>query len=147
MAQQTAVEFLIKAFQGAYGDKVINVVSVQVEQAKQMEKQQIFDAFKEGVSDGFDGWGDTYKEKYYNETYGSKGSDEFKTNLDRLPFPELVEEIAKYYEKVPIIEATSSQTEISDEEIEKESNRINGVYSIAFEEGAKWYREQLKKKI
>ena len=39
--KQTAVEFLIKAFQGAYGDKVINVVSVQVEQAKEMEKQQM----------------------------------------------------------------------------------------------------------
>ena len=39
--QQTAVEFLIKAFQGAYGEKVINVISVQVEQAKEMYKEQI----------------------------------------------------------------------------------------------------------
>ena len=37
--QQTAIEFLIKAFQGAYGEKVINVISVQVEQAKAMEKE------------------------------------------------------------------------------------------------------------
>ncbi len=28
----------------------------------------------------------------------------------------------------------------------KESNRIHGVSSIAFEEGAKWYREQIKSK-
>jgi hypothetical protein len=48
------------------------------------------------------------------------------------------EEQAKQMEK--------DQTEISDEEILKESNRIHGVSSIAFEEGAKWYREQIKSK-
>ena len=49
MKTQTAVEFLIKAFQGAYGDKVINVVSVQVEQAKAMEKEQLEDAWIKGM--------------------------------------------------------------------------------------------------
>lgn len=44
------------------------------------------------------------------------------------------------------INLTSSQTEISDEEIEKAASRLSGVSSIAFEEGAKWYREQLKSK-
>ena len=47
MSKQTAVEFLIKAFQGAYGEKVINVISVQVEQAKEMEKNQIINTFKD----------------------------------------------------------------------------------------------------
>jgi hypothetical protein len=49
MKPQTAVEFLIKAFQGAYGDKVINVVSVQVQEAKAMEKEQIEDAWIKGM--------------------------------------------------------------------------------------------------
>ena len=75
--KQTAVEFLIKAFQSAYGDKVINVVSVQVEQAKAMFQEQIKDAYEQGESDA-------YKqlvinidkkhesaEQYYNETYNN----------------------------------------------------------------------------
>ena len=100
--------------------------------------------------------------------------EELKTNLDRLPFSELVKEFAKYYEKVPIIEATSSQTtsdkwkeyqewlnevpEISDEEIKKQAN-IHGYEEHSFFTAAtsnqkrlswiaacKWYREQLKTK-
>lgn len=37
--------------------------------AKEMHKKEIIDAFEEGASDGYDGWGTTNKEKYYNETY------------------------------------------------------------------------------
>ena len=39
-----------------------------------------------------------------------------------------------------------SQIEILNEEIEKAANKIHGVASIGFEEGAKWYRQQLKNK-
>ena len=75
--KQTAVEYLIKAFQGAYGDKVINVVSVQVEQAKEMEKQQIIDAHrsaygKDGKTPNMMALGkifDKQAEQYYNETF------------------------------------------------------------------------------
>ena len=47
--------------------------------------------------------------------------------------------------------ATSSQTEISDEEIEqaaKEFERTKGYYYMitSFKEGIKWYREQLKQR-
>jgi len=48
---------------------------------------------------------------------------------------------------------TSSQTKISDEAIEKESERLYGLadkYSknrIGFIDGAKWYREQIKNKL
>jgi hypothetical protein len=49
--QQTAIEFLIKAFQGAYGEKVINVISVQVEQAKEKEKEHIRSAYMDGQDD------------------------------------------------------------------------------------------------
>ena len=45
--------------------------------------------------------------------------------------------------------STSSQTEISDEEIEKVSNTLGDDYYaselIMWEKGAKWYREQLRK--
>lgn len=41
MSKQTSIEYLIKAFQGAYGDKVINVISEQVEQAKQMHREEV----------------------------------------------------------------------------------------------------------
>ena len=37
--------------------------------------------------------------------------------------------------------------EISDEEIEKEASKIHGVGYYAFSEGAKWYKEQLKKDL
>ena len=62
--QQTAVEFLIKAFQGAYGEKVINVISVHVEQAKAMEKEQLLD-----MGNQFAIMGEDSPEQYYNETY------------------------------------------------------------------------------
>jgi RNA binding exosome subunit len=68
MSKQTAVEFLIKAFQGAYGEKVINVISVQVEQAKEMEKNQIINTFKDAQV--FKAMNDeTRAEQYFNETY------------------------------------------------------------------------------
>jgi hypothetical protein len=40
----------------------------------------------------------------------------------------------------------NSQLEISDQEIEKVADDFEFGNSIAFEEGAKWYREQLKNK-
>jgi RNA binding exosome subunit len=62
--KQTAIEFLIKAFQGAYGEKVINIISVQVEQAKAMEKEQLLD-----MGNQFAIMGEDSPEQYYNETY------------------------------------------------------------------------------
>jgi len=70
--KQTAVEFLIKAFQDAYGDKVINVISTQVEQAKQMEKEQMFEYIKKHYVIGENSlkFHQEQFEQYYNETYG-----------------------------------------------------------------------------
>ena len=62
------------------------------------------------------------------------------------PYYQDIIEQAKQIEKSK--EFTSSQTEISDEEIEKFASDFydsNGSESI-FIMGAKWYREQLKKK-
>ena len=60
---QTAVEFIHNIAKRREPDQF------DWEQAKQMERKQIIDAFSEGSSDGYDGWGSSNKEKYYNETF------------------------------------------------------------------------------
>ena len=87
--------------------------------AKEMEKQQIMEAVSFGDCRGRV---TTYltDEQYYNETYGSKVSD-----------------------------ATSSQTEISDEEIEKRVKEVGAMgeyYKMGYRDAIKWYREQLKQR-
>ena len=65
----TAIEFLIDQFSKYYA---IHQLEDEINQAKAMEKQQLSDAWYAGDEDGpihdF--------EDYYQETYGSKGSDE-----------------------------------------------------------------------
>ena len=77
--KQTAVEWLVQQ-KNKYG----LIINEDLEQAKEMEKEQICKAWdsgdyayfysKETGRDFADG------SEYYNETYGSKGSDETKTN-------------------------------------------------------------------
>ena len=81
MAQQTAVEWLIKEIDSQYPH--INILWKQriIEQAKQMEKEQIKASYNQGYRDADC---DCYKsvgadvakfedaEKYYNETYGTE---------------------------------------------------------------------------
>lgn len=116
----TAVDYLIEQLQAPCR----GIPSHIIEQAKKMEKQQIINAH---IS-GYDSSGES-AEDYYQYYYGSKGSDETKV----VEFDHLKKEI------------TSSQTEISDEEIEEASNKAYWVKG-GFMKGAKWYREQLKKK-
>jgi hypothetical protein len=49
--------------------------------------------------------------------------EEPKTNLERLPFPELVEEFAEYYKKVPLIEEPKQETTLEEEhnKVQKQS--------------------------
>ena len=71
MKQQTAVEWLItqvnsEQYQIAFGQTYISIDLI--EQAKQMEKEQIIDAHYEGYRNDI---GTTeVSEQYYNETYG-----------------------------------------------------------------------------
>ena len=131
---QTAVSWLEQEF-----IKLESTIGVHgkmyelIEQAKEMEKQQIIDAYY-----GYELYLDrefrfqqggqakilTFDQWY--ETYGSKGSD-----------------------------VTSSQTEISDEEIEKGAKewyekkgllRPYQIEKMAWISAIKWYREQLKTK-
>jgi hypothetical protein len=64
MKKQTAVEWLIEKMH-----KNIEWIPVPMqEQAKEMEKEQIIDAFKEGNL--YHGWALKHEpEQYYNETY------------------------------------------------------------------------------
>jgi hypothetical protein len=64
MKKQTAVEWLVKQYtQGNYSWEAY-------EQAKEMEKEQIVEAYESGVWDV--GCRNSDSKKYYNETYGKK---------------------------------------------------------------------------
>ena len=148
---QTAIEWLDEQLQDTmyfvygYTDGV-RKVTIPLEDymrlkqvALEMEKEQIINAFDEGQEYEYQVFVNSaprfFSDTYYNETYGSKGSDEEKTNSQR--FDEFMQLV------------TSSQTEISDEEIEKAftdaSERLS-EYKEGLIDGAKWYREQLKLK-
>jgi hypothetical protein len=62
----TAVEFIEQQYN--YNSKL---TPVDFYQAKEMEKQQIIDAYVEGGRKGFNEFADDY-EQYYNETYLSQ---------------------------------------------------------------------------
>jgi hypothetical protein len=61
--KQTAVEWLVEEFKEKLtGNNLPNWVLDVIQQAKEMEKEQIMDAHFEGSED--------YRRQYYNETYG-----------------------------------------------------------------------------
>jgi hypothetical protein len=62
MKQQTAVEFIQKNLNLFNWEQVF-------EQAKQMEKEQIMNAWKDGFQDGWFKEDDINAEQYYNETF------------------------------------------------------------------------------
>ena len=64
--EQTAVEWLFEQMP----KKLHPHYKKQLEQAKEMEKEQIINAFEDGctIYDGYQS-----SEQYYNETYGTKG--------------------------------------------------------------------------
>ena len=126
---QKAVEYLIEQLQAPCR----GIPSHIIEQANKMFEQQILDAFEEGSSDGFYGWGSSNKEQYYNKTYGSNGSD-----------------------NSPKVENKDSFGEISDEEIEalaltfaeEESyGEFSGDLWRGYVFGAKRMRDQLKSRL
>lgn len=95
--KQTAVEWLIQELKKTGVGK--NLLEQEynkniTKQAKMLEKQQIIDAYNNGDLRSAD--------LYYDETYGSKGSDDHIADTN---------------------EMVSSQTEISDEEIKKGNNQ------------------------
>ena len=119
----TAVEWLVEKV----NSDCLNSTFIRkelIDEAKEMHKQEIIDAWnggdyayfysKETGRDFADG------SEYYQETLGSKGSDD----------------------------AQLSQQEISDEEIEEEISKryMHPTQDYAFRDACKWYREQLKQR-
>ena len=74
---KTAVQKLEQQLKDVLGDMFIDfALEQEFEQAKQMEKQQIIDAYANGSNDRLK----NIVKDYFDETYGSNGSDETKTN-------------------------------------------------------------------
>jgi hypothetical protein len=82
--KQTAVEWLVEDL-GVYLPISITSVQLSINQAKEMEKQQIIDARNNGFEASGEGWNGEYgikdfnflteeieSEQYYNETFKNK---------------------------------------------------------------------------
>ncbi|CAB4161998.1 hypothetical protein UFOVP778_21 [uncultured Caudovirales phage] len=88
------------------------------------------------------------------EKYGLIKDSQFILNIPLRLLEEIFDKAQEIHKnsEIPNLseKPTSCQTEISDEEIEKVSNTLGDDYYaselIMWEKGAKWYREQLKKK-
>ena len=65
--KQTSVEWLVDKIKLKYNDIDFYHIKKEIEQAKQIEKEQIIEACNYGCSD-WGSWKDS--EQYYNETYG-----------------------------------------------------------------------------
>ena len=69
--QQTAIQQLIGIVEMDYNNGVeisMKVFLKMLNDSKEMEKQQIIDAFEKA---GLDGWNTTSAEYYYNDTYNT----------------------------------------------------------------------------
>jgi hypothetical protein len=116
------------------------------QQAKEMHKQEIIDAWIATDNE----LQRLAAEQYYQETFVSKGSDDHKyyeqsrgINVDS--FQSEAPKKEDYIVKVT--DVTSSQIEISDEEIEKAAAHYEPMVTRrAWVSACKWYREQLKTK-
>ena len=80
MAQQTAVEQFAFQIMDSWNDIQNGKTSIDelIEAAKQMEKEQIAEAYLQGSFD--DGPNQDNAEQYYNETYGGQGSPDTSLN-------------------------------------------------------------------
>ena len=65
MEQQTAVEWLYNQLDG-FSDEEWGKIDDLFKQAKQMEKEQMIDAWEDGKGS----FSTRFPEQYYNETYG-----------------------------------------------------------------------------
>jgi hypothetical protein len=67
--KQTAVEWVAQELLRAHPIQTNHDV---IEQAKEMEKQQVIDAFKRGTINEMNGIEEINSEEYYNETFKKK---------------------------------------------------------------------------
>ena len=125
-------------------------------EAKEMHKQEIIDAAER--------WkGTDFAERYYEETFGTKRSDDHISDVSKMvvyTHDDVIKMMDTFHTSIlnrdlcmaKLTPIELPQQEISDEEIEKwvASTPYYGhcttEYREGLEEGAKWYREQLKSK-
>jgi hypothetical protein len=67
MEKQTAVEWLVDCLNN-YDSKMIELFNYEIERAKEIEKQQIIDAYTEGDVNGIMD-NEMKSEQYYSETF------------------------------------------------------------------------------
>ena len=156
----TAVEFLVENLNiitrdtNKYDDFKW-IFEHEIAKAKEMEKQQIIDAYIFGLSDEYVIGSD----KYYTSIYGSKGSDATSSQTEISDeswegcdgCTEQDEVMYKNgYVKGYNSAISELPKEISDEEIEKFADEELGTIRTDFDfgviQGMKWYREQLKQR-
>ncbi len=69
--KQTAVEWLVETITKKYDKHFSTFYGAEIEQAKQMDKERIIDAYQAGDGDAYNlEETKTWAEQYYNETYG-----------------------------------------------------------------------------
>ena len=141
----TAVEWIISQYikDGLFKKGVY-------EQAKEMEKQQIIDAYQSGDGDAYNldatkQWG----EEYYTSNYVHPLEDDVPPTSQYFPTSSQTE-ISDIVDLKTQNNTLFDNAEISDEEIEDraaewmEEDWDVKTYYEAFIDGASWYREQLK---
>ena len=143
---QTSIQMIIeevKRLSNLYENRVPSVLLFEtLFKAEEMHKQEIentyWNAYKEGQYSG-----DKTAEEYYIKTFKKDMFMEIKfTNVGKKESQkELIKEIMD-------LDAKDGLYEISDEEIDIESKKINNRFGASFSHGfilgVKWYREQLK---
>tara|TARA_R110000868_G_scaffold329984_1_gene590901 strand:+ start:317 stop:1129 length:813 start_codon:yes stop_codon:yes gene_type:complete len=116
----TAVQWLAKELE-SYGDPQYcelewKVLDLLIEQAKEMEKEQIMNAWATGVISQ----GNMTAEQYYNETYASKASDEhIETDVEKVTEADYIKLLEK---TISTLKSASSQT---DREFLSEQNEFD----------------------
>jgi len=152
----TSIEWLIEEMmsKGFFKESVTltNIDHLQYK-AEEMHKQEIIETYRFALSDEYV----IGSEKYYQETFVSKGSDDtFKVweccGMEECicKHPSVISENGNelLFDKEGNLIKELLKQEISDEDIEKASNEAFlkiDERSEFFKMGAKWYREQLKK--
>jgi hypothetical protein len=78
--KQTAVDWLYLKLSTSSSEELVGSINLWFEQAKEMEKQNIKDAFIEGDNNGLDYFNPMTltltSEQYYNETYGGNNEQQ-----------------------------------------------------------------------
>jgi hypothetical protein len=139
----TSIEWLMER----YLSKEHSLNIIDFDKAKEMHKQEMEkvsgDWWNEGASYMYDGKREYNSfEQYYQETFVSKGSGDHIVDTNEMISTSTISDKWKEYQ-----DWLNEVPEISNEEIRNKSIELFRPisYQECFEEGAKWYREQLKK--